>query len=166
MRITNRQILLLNCNYVPIGAIEWRKAFDLVVVRRKAEVVHMYPEHAPAVIALTIRIPDHHRRRTGKMKYRKSAIFRRDNNTCVYCGFRAHKKSDLTIDHVMPRSRGGQSSYANCVTCCMSCNNAKGCRTPEEARMPMMHPPRVVPISNSIYLNNPPQEWENYIGNL
>jgi 5-methylcytosine-specific restriction endonuclease McrA len=64
-------------------------------------------------------------------------IFKRDGHICQYCGSR----SDLTLDHVMPRSRGGQSSWDNLLTACKSCNSKKGDCTPEEANMTMKRKP-------------------------
>lgn len=67
-------------------------------------------------------------------------LFRRDNFQCQYCGIKP-KTCDLTIDHVMPRSRGGGSSWENCVLACVKCNTKKGNRTPDEANMQMLKEP-------------------------
>ena len=66
-----------------------------------------------------------------------SSLFRRDNNLCMYCG-KSFSRSELTCDHVMPRARGGKDTWVNCVAACKSCNNFKGCRTPEEAGMQLI----------------------------
>ena len=67
-------------------------------------------------------------------------IFERDDHRCQYCGTR-HSKQDLTIDHVLPRSRGGYDTWENLVLACVQCNMKKGNRTPEEARMRLMRKP-------------------------
>lgn len=67
-------------------------------------------------------------------------LFRRDHHQCQYCG-KKPKTADLTIDHVMPRSRGGVSSWENCVLACVSCNTRKGNRTPDEAFMKLAKKP-------------------------
>jgi len=67
----------------------------------------------------------------------RNGIFKRDRFSCQYCG----SKSQLTLDHVMPKSRGGEDSWNNLVTCCHPCNNKKANRTPEEAGMNLVIPP-------------------------
>ena len=66
-------------------------------------------------------------------------ILRRDNYQCQYCGKKTHA---LTIDHVIPKSRGGADTWDNLVAACVKCNNKKGNRTPEEAHMPLIRKPR------------------------
>ncbi len=66
-----------------------------------------------------------------------NSLFRRDNNLCMYCG-NSFSRAELTRDHVMPQSRGGRDSWMNCVAACKSCNNFKGCRTPDEAGMQLI----------------------------
>lgn len=66
-------------------------------------------------------------------------ILKRDDQKCQYCG---KKKSDMTIDHILPRSRGGTDSWENLVAACTSCNSKKGCRTPDEAKMPLLSKPK------------------------
>lgn len=68
------------------------------------------------------------------------ALFRRDSYLCMYCG-NSFKRTELTCDHVMPKARGGKDSWVNCVASCKSCNNFKGCRTPEEAGMQLIAVP-------------------------
>lgn len=67
-------------------------------------------------------------------------LFRRDRNLCAYCG-NVFERFRLTRDHVFPRARGGRDEWANVVTACRGCNMGKGCRTPEEARMPLLYVP-------------------------
>ena len=76
-------------------------------------------------------------------------IFKRDRFTCQYCGAQPGTE-DLTIDHVLPKSRGGISSWTNCVLACSDCNHRKADRTPEEARMPLKQQP-VKPKWRPIY---------------
>lgn len=66
-----------------------------------------------------------------------ASLFRRDSNLCMYCG-KSFRRSELTCDHVMPRARGGKDAWTNCVAACKSCNNYKGCRTPDEAGMQLI----------------------------
>ncbi len=66
-------------------------------------------------------------------------ILRRDDNRCHYCG---KKSLEMTIDHIIPKSRGGMDSWENLITACIRCNNRKGNRTPEEANMPLLARPK------------------------
>jgi 5-methylcytosine-specific restriction endonuclease McrA len=74
------------------------------------------------------------------VRFSRRNIFERDKNTCQYCG-RKLPKMELTLDHVIPRARGGIDSWDNLVLACMPCNVRKGCRTPEEAGMPLIRKP-------------------------
>ncbi|MEX1011938.1 MAG: HNH endonuclease [Balneolaceae bacterium] len=109
----------------------------------KAELLHDDPERSirtirrsytyPSVIRLRryIRIP------YNRIVLSRRNIMRRDSHQCQYCGI----GSNLTLDHVMPRSRGGRDSWENLVTACTGCNVRKGNRTPDEASMPLRRPP-------------------------
>ena len=69
-------------------------------------------------------------------RFTRQGMLRRDRYTCRYC-----RRPNETMDHVLPESRGGPTSWLNCVTACNACNERKGCRTPEEAGMPMLWEP-------------------------
>lgn len=75
-----------------------------------------------------------------KVKYSRKNVFHRDDNTCQYCGTEFPKK-DLTVDHIIPRSRGGKNSFTNIVAACRDCNSRKGNKTPEEAGMNLLKNP-------------------------
>lgn len=90
------------------------------------------------------------------LKFNRRNLFARDKNTCQYCG-QSHPLSALSFDHIVPRSRGGQTSWENVVCCCLKCNGRKGDRLPEEAGMSLIRPP-TKPKSNPVMqvkLNNP-----------
>ena len=74
------------------------------------------------------------------LHYSKYHVFRRDKYVCQYCGLQTVRE-DLTIDHVVPRSQGGQTSWSNCVTSCEPCNSKKADRTPEQAGMKLRSQP-------------------------
>ena len=80
-------------------------------------------------------------------------IFRRDHNMCAYCG-EVYDSHLLTRDHIKPRSRGGDNSWMNLVTCCVGCNNKKDDRTPEEARMQLLYVPYVPCLYERFILSN------------
>src|SRR5581483_129726 len=125
---TTGRVLVLNATYEPINVCTVKRAIVLLL-KEKAEVI----EHAewqlrsatqtiarPMVIRLVayVRIP----RETHRRKITRRAVFARDNWTCQYCGSRAN----LTVDHVVPRSKGGTSSWENIVASCAPCNHRKG----------------------------------------
>ena len=92
-------------------------------------------------------------------------LFQRDHHTCQYCG---SSKDQLSMDHVVPRSRGGSDTWENVTTACLSCNVRKGNRTPKEAGMPLMHVPRRPPSSLSFEATRQihaghHQEWAKYV---
>jgi len=89
----------------------------------------------PSVIKLSnyIKIP------FKSIELSRKNILRRDDHRCQYCG---KKTTDLTIDHIIPKSRGGGDTWENLVTACVRCNNRKGNRTPEEAEMKLLSKPR------------------------
>ncbi|MCS7005678.1 MAG: HNH endonuclease [Cytophagales bacterium] len=142
MSATSNKVLVLNADYRAYTVCSLYKAFILVYLQ-KAEVITAQAGRAirtvdksyvaPSIIRLNkyVNLPY-----KGVMLSRQN-IFKRDNYTCVYCGSR----EDLTLDHVIPRSRGGTSSWTNLVTACRRCNAKKGDFTPEEANMKMAYAP-------------------------
>ena len=93
-------------------------------------------------------------------------ILLRDRNTCQFCG-RIFPSSELTLDHVVPRSRGGRSSWENLVACCYRCNNSKGDRTPEEAGLKLARRPRPFTLHTSRQLmrliGHRDERWRKYL---
>ncbi len=76
---------------------------------------------------------------------KRARIYIRDRYRCQYCGNNKHAK-DLTLDHIQPRAQGGESTPQNLVTACVACNQRKGNRTPEQARMPLLTPQKYLSI--------------------
>ena len=138
----NNKTLVLNQDYRALTICPSTRAF-LLVYMKKAEMItdvknsyyHTVSSHfpIPSVIRLRDYVPVPYK---GVMLSRQN-IFRRDNHKCQYCGV----SSDLTLDHVMPKSRKGGSSWDNLVTACKSCNARKGDLTPDEAKMPLRQRP-------------------------
>jgi len=147
--------LVLNASYEPINICSARRAIVLVFkgVARVEEdgdrdVQGCRQRMAvPSVIRLTgyRRIP----MRTRALS--RKNILLRDRNTCQYCGD-VLQGNALTLDHVVPRSRGGKSSWDNLVACCYGCNHRKGDRTPSEAGMALARPPRAFGIHTNRHL--------------
>ena len=136
-------VLVLNATYEPINVCSVRRA-AVLLLKEKAEVVEraswsLRSEHTamprPVVIRLLsyVRVPrDPHKRRITRR-----AVFARDGWTCQYCGSR----SNLTVDHVIPRSRGGDTSWTNVVAACLRCNLRKGNRFLDEVPMRLLREP-------------------------
>ncbi|MGB3304710.1 MAG: HNH endonuclease [Thermomicrobiales bacterium] len=132
----NNAVLVLNQNYEPLNVCNIRRAL-VMVIDGKAEVLEASPHGiatastvftAPSVIRLMYLI----RRPRPRVKLTRREIFIRDGYTCQYCGRQGH---ELTIDHVIPRSRGGLHSWDNVVSACRACNHRKGGKSIAEARM-------------------------------
>jgi 5-methylcytosine-specific restriction endonuclease McrA len=109
-----------------------------------------------------IRLLEYHRISYKQVELSRKNIFRRDGRRCQYCGTTNGK---ITIDHIIPKSRGGKESWENLTTACFSCNNVKGNRTPSEAKMPLLSRPQEP--NYVIYLNqkigNPKVEWKQFL---
>lgn len=140
----NRHVLILNQNYEPMSVITAKKAIVLIVLG-KAEIIERHPRWEvrsvrnslpfPSIVRLVTYI---HIPRKRVILSRKN-IIKRDSNRCQYCGT---SQRPLTVDHVLPKNRGGEDSWENLVCACVYCNNRKGNRTPEEARMPLHRKPQ------------------------
>jgi len=145
-------VLVLNRNYQPIHVCNVKRAMTMVVMGR-AEVVEngrgviRTPSTAfpcPSVIRLAYMV---HCPRP-RVRLTKREILRRDNYTCQYCG---RKSRNLTVDHVIPRHRGGKPVWENLVSACPACNLRKGGRTPQEAGMSLLREPKE-PYASADYL--------------
>jgi len=164
----SRKVLVLNASYEPINVCSMRRAV-ILVLKEKAEVLEesgapLRSERTsfnrPAVIRLVtyVRVPRnmHSRRITRK------AVLARDSWTCQYCG---NRKPGMTIDHVIPRSRGGESAWENIVAACGGCNRRKGDRLPHEIQMHPRTRPRPPAPTVFITIASPrvPANWRPYI---
>src|SRR3954453_6988144 len=168
-RVTSSgRVLVLNASYEPINACTVGRAAVLILKERAEVLEHSdWALHAesltlprPVVIRLItyVKIPrDAHRR-----KITRRAVFARDRWTCQYCG---HERGNLTVDHVIPRSRGGSSSWENIVTCCAPCNRRKGDRLPSQVEMTPRRKPKAPSSTIFIHVATPsiPSAWEQYL---
>src|SRR3954451_15342979 len=168
-RVTSSgRVLVLNASYEPINVCTVRRAAVLILKQRAEVLEHSdWALHAesltlprPVVIRLItyVKIPrDAHRR-----KITRGAVFARDRWPCQYCG---HERGNLTVDHVIPRSKGGASSWENIVTCCAPCNRRKGGRLPRQSNMVPVRAPRAPGSTIFIHVAAPtiPPAWEQYL---
>ena len=106
------------------------------------------------------------KKRFDYVPFSRANIYARDSYSCQYCA-KSFPTQELTFDHVVPVSQGGRKDWENIVTCCVSCNRRKGGRTPEEARMRLVRPPRrpdsAPAIRITIGLRNAPDSWRDYL---
>ena len=137
----SKKVLVLNASYEPLNICNWKRAVVLIF-KGKAEQV----EHNGKVIYANFNIPTVIRlRKYIKIPYKEIPLTRknlmyRDHFSCQYC---ACKTTALTIDHVIPRSRGGFDNWENVVASCQRCNVKKGNRTPREANMHLLKHPKI-----------------------
>lgn len=137
------KILVLNSTYEPLQFCAARQAVLMVLTGRAEKIecdgfVVRSPSitfQLPTVIRVLNRVQ---RMKRSSVSFSKKNILRRDNYTCQYCGDRNHP---LTIDHIIPKSRGGKTSWANIVVACKPCNLNKGSRTAAEAGMKIINKP-------------------------
>jgi 5-methylcytosine-specific restriction endonuclease McrA len=163
-------VLLLNADYEPLNVCDLRRAFRLVFGSKAEVIAYDHTQirtprqvlRAPSVIRLQYRI----QRPRPRVRLSRREVFVRDGHACQYCGRQAHQ---LTLDHVVPRHRGGTHSWENLVAACGECNHRKGGRLPEEAGMHLRHAPREPRCDArtlySSYLADPRNEaWRGYLG--
>ncbi|UCD84860.1 MAG: HNH endonuclease [Deltaproteobacteria bacterium] len=182
----NSNVLVLNRSFLPIHITTLRRAFSLLYLGLARAVDQQYQTfdfkswselsvetggesiglvnraiRVPRVILLTgfDRIPKRH------VRFSRMNIYARDNNTCQYCG-KTISRNQVNLDHVIPRSRGGTSTWENVVCCCFNCNRKKGGRTPEEAGMKLLSIPRRpkwTPYVNFSFSRLTYQEWKPFL---
>jgi 5-methylcytosine-specific restriction endonuclease McrA len=158
----NSSVLVLNRSYLPVHITSVRRAFVLLyqdIARAIDEQYKIFDyeswaqlrvneqDESIGLVDRAIRIPrvivllTYDKMPRGQVRFTRINIFRRDKNRCQYCG-KIFPRNELSIDHVMPRSYGGRSTWENVVCACYQCNKKKGGRTPVEASMKMMSQPR------------------------
>jgi len=162
-----RRVLVLNQDYSPLTVCSAERAF-LLIYAEKAERVHDDPQMMLRTVTTEYPMPSvirlqHYRYVPFKgVMLSRQNIFKRDRQECQYCG----SKNDLTLDHVLPSSRGGKSSWLNLTTACKKCNSVKGDQTPEEANMPLktqpFKPSYVMFVRNFSGFTS--HEWLKYLG--
>ena len=148
----HQTVLVLNASYEPINFTQWKRAVVLLL-KEKAQVL------SSRVIRLIdyVKIPLN---RIMIQKPTRALIYQRDDHTCQYCG--SQKK--LTVDHVIPRSRGGQDTWENMVVACSPCNVKKGNTLLEQTGMKLKRVPKAMENKITLKLNKSNvTEWKSYI---
>ena len=158
--------LVLNAGYEPLAVVSFKRALVLVL-NGKATVVSADDSHPvfaasgawqrPSVIVLTryVRMPG-----LRRVPGTRRGVLRRDEFHCCYCG-----RGATTIDHVLPRSRGGADSWENLAACCLACNNTKGDRTPSEMGWTLRTTPKMPHGSTWLVrgVERPQADWHEYL---
>jgi len=182
----NSSVLVLNRSYLPIHVTSARRAFSMIFQNLACVVNDRYETfdfegwrrirangscdvigtpsgsiRVPRVIVLRVfdRVPKRH------VRFSRANIFMRDKFTCQYCGERPGR-SELNLDHVIPRSLGGRTSWENVVCSCVECNRHKGGRTPQQARLRLKRipaKPRWSPLMNHIGSSVRYNEWRPFL---
>ncbi len=153
-------ILVLNSDYTPLNITTLKRAIVLVIKGRaeiiKNDVNIIRSETITYTKPLIIRLFNYISHKTKNLRVNRQRLYKRDNNECAYCG----SKKELTIDHIIPKSRGGKNTWNNLITCCLPCNLKKGDKTPDEARMPL----RFQPKTPTLFINESSiaKIWEDY----
>lgn len=169
------QTLVLNASYEVLKIVSWKRALVWYFLD-KVEIIEEYDREVRTP-NLKIRVPAVVRflkmvkTKFKSIKFNRTHIHARDNWTCQYCSKKMNV-GDLTIDHVLPRSRGGKTSWNNCVSSCLPCNLKKADRLPTEANMVLNSEPTQPKPNEFLSLiikmkqNNIPELWKNYFGYL
>jgi hypothetical protein len=184
--VLNSKVLVLNRSYLPVHVTSVKRAFALLyqgVARAVDQEYRTFDFNSwrdlaveigddrvgvvggfvrvPRVLLLIAyeRVPKRH------VRFSRFNIYARDNNTCQYCGRRL-PRTELNLDHVIPRSRGGMSTWENVVCSCHTCNRRKGGQTPEEARMLLINRPKRphwTPFSTEMFSLRRYREWMPFL---
>lgn len=189
--IENRKVLVLNKCWTPINTISLRDAITLIFSEYngepKAKIIepesymamnwadwsNLKPnvdEEAIRSANLIMRVPEiiilsrYDKMPKPKVNFSRHTLFKRDNYTCCYCGIRP-RNDELSIDHVIPRAQGGQTTWENCVLSCYKCNSKKANRTPKQANMKLLKEPHKPDLRYfRCDLTHKVKSWETLIG--
>ena len=158
--------LKLDATYRPVGIVDCIEALVLCIVG-KAVAVEEYEEDISSP-SITFKIPSVIVLKTivkyfdFQLSPNRTNVIWRDNNACQYCS-KKMQSSDLTMDHVLPKSCGGENTWTNLVTCCKKCNQKKRDRTPKEAGMKLRKKPIKPKVSLLRYANEIIPIWNIYL---
>lgn len=186
--------LILTQNYTPHEVVDWKDAvtrmfggkiqviaqYDEILAHIDRGTLRAFPELAIAlrqvvgtdVEAIEVKVPAvavlmrHIKPVKSGIKFSRANVFTRDRYSCQYCGHR-FKESELNYDHVIPRAKGGRTTWENIVASCVPCNGRKANRTPEEAGLKLLSTPvrpRTLPlIGPTLAVADAPVEWVPYL---
>ena len=156
------KVLVLNTTFLPINICSWKRAITLVF-KGKADGLEGSSKliNGKYILPLIIKLKNYVPLPYNGVIFTRRNIFLRDNFKCQYCG----KTTNLTLDHIVPKCRGGKDTWKNVVTSCVRCNNRKGDRMPEEIEMKLLGTPYKPPSGLYLQLtryNSVPESWYSY----
>jgi hypothetical protein len=164
---TNAAVLVLNASFEPVSICQARRALTLVVKERAVIQEDAGSEVHPGILfPLVIRLKTQTWVPYRVQMLNRKNILMRDRHRCQYCDRKMHP-GDLTLDHVIPRSKGGPNTWENLVACCGPCNKRKADRTPEEAGMLLLRRPRPATVHTSRHIlrgmGAEDKVWQKYL---
>lgn len=168
-------VLLLNASYEPLTIIPQRRALSLLLrgrvdaVTEEAVTVHGVSSALNIPVVLRLRRYINAPRRGAR--WSRQGVLRRDGYCCIYCGIKAGEyqqgrlltRHDLTVDHIIPRSRGGRNTWGNTACACPLCNVRKGDRTPHEVGMVLRWEPKTPRVGYLVASGEIPAAWKVYL---
>ncbi len=168
-------VLLLNATYEPLAVIPKRRALSLLL--RKCvdaatdDVVPLRSISASLKIPTVVRLRRYINVPRRGASWSRKAVLRRDNHTCIYCGIqpggrqgkRILERQDFTIDHILPKSRGGRNVWTNTACACPICNHRKGDKMPHEAGMTLRWEPKTPRVDYVVASGEIPDAWKIYL---
>lgn len=167
------ETLVLSQSYEPMDRVSWQRAITLWWTD-KVEILEEYDDRAirgadfsmpmPCVVRFVSAV----RKRKRSIRFSRQNVYARDKGRCAYCALDI-ALSESTYDHVVPRRLGGRTTWENIVICCQPCNQKKGGRLPEQARMKLrtapVKPRSLPPVERGVRVGHEiPVRWKPYLG--
>lgn len=166
--------LVLDHTFSPVGRVSWQRAITLLF-EEKVEVIESYEDWTVRSVTVAFKVPSVVRflkkvfGRKRAIKFSRENLYARDGGRCQYCSAKV-ARPEATYDHVVPRAQGGKTDWFNIVICCYGCNQKKGGRTPEQARMKLLSmpvKPKKLPDTVRLtftYQKGMPESWAAWLG--
>lgn len=166
MLLFSEKTLVLDSDYNTYDLTEWIEYSRIIGSAENPSTNVLRSSKINIVVPEVIVLPTYVRKNghSKKVKYSRMSIFRRDDYQCQYCG-KKFRRPDLTVDHILPKSKGGSSGWMNITTACKPCNWKKADRTPSEAGMKLLNPPRIPAWKDTISLPEGQIKniWSNFL---
>jgi 5-methylcytosine-specific restriction endonuclease McrA len=166
--VANKSVLLLNASYEAIAFAPMRKAVKLIVKQRAKVEEHLdYEIYVGIPFPTVVRLLTYVHIPIQRPTLSRKSVLLRDRHRCQYCGKR-FSPAVLTLDHIIPKCRGGRESFENLVACCGPCNRKKGNKLLEESGMTLLHKPRASNIHTPRFLlrsmaTEEDKSWQKYL---
>ncbi len=168
-------VLLLNASYEPLAVIPQRRAVSLILRGRvdaaTNEGLAVQSTSSAFRIPTVIRLRRYVNVPRRGARWSRPGVLQRDSYRCIYCGIRAGEqrhgqtlvRHEFTVDHIVPRSRGGRNTWGNTACACPTCNHRKGNRTPHEAGMTLRWEPKIPRVGYVVASGEIPASWKVYL---